>query len=534
MNKSKLLWNQINWKQVESRIDKIQAHIYNTSLKGDKGKTKFLQTILIKSLDAKLLAVRRVTTENKGKNTAGLDGTLYITPEQKASLVSCLKVDGLATPIRRVWIPKPGKPQKRPLGIPIIKDRAKQKLVLMALEPAWEAKFEPNSYGFRPGRSAQDAIEAIFLMIRNHKKEETNPKYILDADLKGCFDNIDHDYLLSKLQTTPRITAQVKAWLKAGIFEGFRLDPPYNSIPNNEIGTPQGGVISPFLANVALHGMENHLKEWITKQDWPMLKKHEALKVNKAKSLGIVRYADDFVVIHKDKDIVLKAKEELSKWLNNTSKLQFNDSKTKITDTFNGIKFLGFTCIHILSKGTKKTKIFPSLDNQKEIIKSIGDFCREHRSLSTYDLIQSLRPKAIGWANYFKFCECKETFSKIDRLIHNILRAWVFRRDRRHGKHKVKEKYFPSNREFTFQGRKYKNQWTLVGKKKSKDGEILENHLPKLAWVQSEKFVKVKDTYSVYNGDDAYWSLRTSKYGNFSTRKRTLLKRQKRNLPNVL
>jgi len=191
MNESKILWNSIDWRAVEKRVFGIQERIYKASLSSKFGEVTFLQNLLISSLDAKLLSVKRVTTDNKGKKTPGLDKNLYLSPVAKMRLVSQLSVDGKAAPIRRVWIPKPGKTDLRPLGIPIIKDRAKQKLVLLALEPEWEARFEPNSYGFRPGRSCHDAIEAIFLSLRARKDNQPF-KYVLDADLKGCFDNIDH------------------------------------------------------------------------------------------------------------------------------------------------------------------------------------------------------------------------------------------------------------------------------------------------------------------------------------------------------
>jgi RNA-directed DNA polymerase len=500
MNKSKIAWNTVKWSIVNRRIKVIQRRIYEACKEGHRGKIIFLQDLLINSLDAKLLAVRRVTTENKGKWTAGLDGKIYDTPEKKALLVEKLKIDGKAVPIRRVFIPKPGKVEKRPLGIPIILDRAKQKLVLMALEPEWEAKFEANSYGFRPGRCTKDATEAIFLCLRNHKGD--NPmarKYIIDADLKGCFDNIDHDYLLKKLDTNPLIEIQVKAWLKAGIFEGLKLSSDkYDEVLENQIGTPQGGVISPFLANVALHGMENHLKEWIVNQTWAVEKRHELYKVNKIKSIALIRYADDFVIIHKDKEILKMAKEEISRWLSNTSKLKFNEDKTRIIDSFQGFKFLGFQIININrggitaafhADGTKfrRVKVYPSAKNFSRFIEKIGDTCRKLRSVSSYMLIEALRPKILGWGNYFRHCECKEAFNKMDKDIFNILRAWVFRRDKRSSRTVVKEKYFPSGESYSFENRTYNNNWVLVGQTKEKNGILKKNYLPKLSWIQSKK-----------------------------------------------
>lgn len=256
-----IAWKNIRWSLVQKRINKLQQRIFKSSKENNNEKVKFLQKILIDSLDAKLLAVRRVTTENRGRKTAGIDNKLYNTDEKKINLVKKIKIDGKANPIKRVYIPKPGKSEKRPLGIPIIEDRAKQYLVLLALEPEWEAKFEPNSYGFRPGRSCHDAVSAIFGHLKLGNNNSEFNKYILDADLKGCFDNISHQYIIEKLNTTEQIQTQVKAWLEAGIIEENNTK---TSISENQIGTPQGGIISPFLANVALHGMEEFLKNWIT------------------------------------------------------------------------------------------------------------------------------------------------------------------------------------------------------------------------------------------------------------------------------
>jgi group II intron reverse transcriptase/maturase len=529
-----LSWQSVKWRLVESRVDRLQLRIYRASKEGRKGVVMHLQQILVRSLDAKLLAVKRVTTDSSGRKTAGVDRKLYLTPLQKAALVSCLSVDGKAAPIRRVWIPKPGKSELRPLGIPIVRDRAKQKLVLMALEPAWEAKFEPNSFGFRPGRSAQDAMESIFRYLRSKPSSSQQDKglnevYVLDADLKGCFDNISHSYLLRKLGASPSITRQVRAWLRAGIFEGLNLTPDlYDNVSENMIGTPQGGVISPFLANVALHGMEEYLKQWILRQSWavPHEKRHQLYSINKQKGFGIIRYADDFVVIHRNKEVVDMAKVALSEWLANTSGLKFNDDKTKIARASCGFNFLGFSFIVLNINGAGRIKIYPSVKNQKSLIDKVGERCTKYRSISTFDLIKSLRPVILGWANYFRFVECKETFSKLDYKIFNILRSWVFRRDKRHGRHKVKEKYFPSGKVYNFDGRTYKNNWVLWGKAYGKKRELIENFLPKLAWVSSLKHVSVRGTSSVYDGDSLYWAFRSRKYGNVSTRVRTLLKRQ--------
>jgi len=273
---SNVEWRQINWRQAEKAVFKLQKWIYRASNRGDVKTVRRLQKTLMKSWYARVLAVRRVTQDNQGKKTAGVDGVKSLTPKQRLNLVGNLKLGTKVSPTRRVWIPKPGTEEKRPLGIPTIKDRALQALVKLALEPEWEAKFEPNSYGFRPGRSCHDAIEAIFSSIR------LKPKYVLDADIAKCFDRIDHEALLNKMNTFPTIRRQVRAWLKAGVMNNMQY------FETSE-GTPQGGVISPLLANIALHGMEERIKQYA-----------ETLKGKKRDNrtaLSLIRYADDFVIL---------------------------------------------------------------------------------------------------------------------------------------------------------------------------------------------------------------------------------------------
>jgi RNA-directed DNA polymerase len=238
-------WAQTPWRKLEQHVYRLQKRIYKAQSRGNVKAVHSLQRLLMKSQAARPIAVRRVTQDNQGKRTVGIDGIKSVGPATRLTMVAKLRHPESiqARPVRRVMIPKPGKDEKRPLGIPVIMDRALQALVKLALEPQWEARFEPNSYGFRPGRSAHDAIAAIFVMIAQRDK------YVLDADSKGCFDNIDQQALLNKLDTTPSIRHAIKAWLNAGVMVDGAFTP-------TTTGTPQGGVISPLLANIALHGME--------------------------------------------------------------------------------------------------------------------------------------------------------------------------------------------------------------------------------------------------------------------------------------
>ena len=522
-----IAWKTINWTKVEFRVRRYQTRIYKASRDNNSSKVRCLQKRLLRSLDAKMMAVRRVTTLNKGKRTPGIDKKIFVTDNQKGKLVQKLRLDGKVSPIKRVYTQKPGKKDKGQLGISIIEDRAKQALCLLALEPEWEARFEPNSYGFRPGRSCHDAIESIFLNLRNKSGEKGFHKYILDADISKCLYKIDHNYLITKLETIPEVENQVKAWLKADIFDEFQAS-NMDRLSKNIQGTPQGGIISPLLANIALHGMENHLKNWIcTKPSFgkPYSKYSKYSKDAKRKSIAIIRYADDFVIIHKEKSIIQEAKEEIAKWLLDGPRLEISEAKTSIVDSNEGFDFLGFSIITITS-GRPRVKIYPSRKSQATLLFKVRNIIQKNRSASTYNLILTLRPVIIGWANYFKFSECQKVFQKLTHLIHQKLRAWVFRRDTRNGKMKVKQGYFPSGKTYFYDGRQHQNNWVLTGKKLGKDGKIQEIWLPDIVWVRSKKWIKIKADKSPFDGDNLYWAKRTINKGNWSIRQRKLIKGQ--------
>ena len=332
-------WDSIDWQQVDRYVFKLQKRIYAASRRGEIKKVRKLQKTLMNSWCCKVLAVRRVTQENRGKRTAGVDGVKSLSPIARMKLVGQLKLTGKSKPTRRVWIPKPGKDEKRPLGIPTMHDRALQGVVKAALEPEWEALFEASSYGFRPGRSCHDAIEHIRVAV------QSKAKYVLDADIAKCFDNINHSILLQKIGHTGKVRQQIKAWLKSGVID-------QGVFTATSDGTPQGGVVSPLLANIALHGIEKMLTDFAKTIDMRRVDKpnSQVSWQTKVRSINFIRYADDFVVIHRDLKVIQRCQKLISEWLKDIG-LELKPSKTRIAHTLKpelsedgiaGFDFLGY------------------------------------------------------------------------------------------------------------------------------------------------------------------------------------------------
>lgn len=499
-------WNEIDWRKVEVKTFKLQKRIFRASERGDVKAVRKLQKTLIRSWSARALAVRKVTQDNQGKKTAGVDGVKSLTPKQRLTLTNGLKITGKSKPTRRVMIPKANSEEKRPLGIPTMKDRALQTLVKQALEPEWEAKFEPNSYGFRPGRSCHDAIDAIYLSIRS------KAKYVLDADISKCFDRINHKALLAKVNTYPTLSRQLKTWLKAGVIDQEVF------LPTNE-GTPQGGTISPLLANIALHGMEERIKEYAETL--------KGTKRNNRQALNLIRYADDFVIIHENLEVIKDCQKIMEEWLSDMG-LELKPSKTKLTHTFKtdegetGFEFLGFHAQqHKVGKYRAaknksgnlgfKTIIKPSKKNIQAHLRHIGDVIDAHKTAPQAALISRLNPIIRGWSNYYSTVVSKETFSKLDHLVYDKLRAWASYR----GKGQInKDKY-----------------WRTVGNRNwcfsTEDGIELITHTS----TPIVRHIKVKGEASPYNGDWNYWSKRRGEYPGTPTRVAKLIKKQKGKCP---
>ena len=515
-------WNLIPWHKLERRVFKLQKQIYRASRANDYEKTHNLQRLLMKSWSAKCLAIRKVTQENRGKKTAGVDGIKSLSPKARMKLIGQLEIGNKANPTRRIWIPKPGRDEKRPLGIPTIYDRANQALAKLALEPEWEAKFEENSYGFRPGRSAHDAIKAIWDKVV-HK-----PKYVLDADIAKCFDRIDHKQLLNKLNTFPKLRQQVKAWLKSGVMEEGLFS-------KTDMGTPQGGTISPLLANVALHGMEEMLKQYI--ETIPLRSGGRVIsKEQRRLTLGVIRYADDLVVIHPELEVVQNCQKILSNWLAEMG-LELKPSKTKIVHTLKefdgekpGFDFLGFNVRqfpkgkhHSGKTGGKRSKLLgfktfitPSKDSIQKYWNNLKTIINGRKAASQAELIKKLNPVIRGWVNYFSVVNSKETLSDLDNLLWQKLRSWVNRR------HPMKNSSWKRKKYWKTIGL---DNWRFAVNIESKDPIILLKHRD--TKIKQKDFVKIKGNKSPFDGDLVYWASRMGKQPDCPKTIATLLKRQK-------
>lgn len=512
MKMKEINWQNLPWKEMHIEVYKLQKDIYYSSLEKDTQLVWKLQNRLIRLQSAKLLAVRRVTQDNRGKNTAGVDKVKSLTPTQRIELAQSMVLDGNADPIRRIFIPKSTPEELRPLGIPTVKDRASQALALMALEPEWEAKFEPNSYGFRPGRSCQDAIEAIFNSIV--RKE----KYVLDADVAKCFHRINHQSLLEKMNTFPAMRRQIKAWLKAGILDGSTGEGLFP-----EEGTPQGGVISPLLANIALHGLERELKDWIRTVPMKDNKGATISPSNKESMLSVIRYADDFVVMHPNLNVLIEARKRIEEWLLPMG-LKLHPAKTSYKHTFlnhetypPGFNFLAFNIrqypigrFHQTKSALPfKTLVKPSADSIKRHLLKIKGILKKSNKVEA--VVSQLNPIIRGWAYYNRTVVSSEIFSKIEKQVMIKLIQWCKKKHRTRTGRWIYERYLKKVENRLRFGYAQSNSWCSL--MLHSDVKILRH-------------VKVSASKSPYDGDWSYWTTRGQRMFKNTPRFKTILQQQ--------
>jgi RNA-directed DNA polymerase len=417
-------WHVINWHQVNQNTRRLQVRIVQAMQAGRWGKVKALQRLLTHSFSGKALAVRRVT-ENQGKRTAGVDGVLWSTPTQKMMAVHALRQRRYRPrPLKRVYIPK-SNGKRRPLGIPTIFDRAMQALYLLALEPIAETSGDRNSYGFRLHRSTADAIQQCYIILAKRR----SPQWILEGDIKACFDKLSHSWLEAHI---PMDKAILQKWLKAGYVEKSILYPTIE-------GTPQGGIISPTITNLALDGLETALST-----RYPKRTSGYIAKVN------MVRYADDFIITGESKALLEHEVLPLVEDFMRERGLELSREKTSITHIEDGFDFLGQN----VRKYNGKLLIMPSKKNRQAFLAKVRSLVKTHKQVPAGALVKLLNPVIRGWALYHRHVVSKRVFQSIDHAIFQLLWRWAQRRHPRKGRRWVKARYFQTHegRTWVFSG----------------------------------------------------------------------------------
>ena len=428
-----LQWDQIDWTSAYRNVRRLQARIVKATKEGRRSKARVLQRLLTRSFSGKVLAVRRVTA-NRGKRTPGVDGETWTTPARKAAAIHELRQHGYRTrPLRRVYIEKRNK-KLRPLGIPVMKDRAMQALYLLALSPIAETTGDENSYGFRPERSTADAIEQCFTLLA----KKGSPQWILEGDIKSCFDRISHDWLLTHV---PMERSVLRKWLKAGFMDESVFYP-------TEEGTPQGGVASPVLANMALDGLQQALRE-----HFPKLPTGSTLH-----RVNMVRYADDFIVTGDSKEVLEDEVRPLLEQFLGERGLQLSSEKTAITHIEAGFDFLGQT----VRKYKGKLLIKPSKEARCAFLSKVREVIKDNKAIAAGALVRFLNPLIRGWVLYHRHVVSSKTFAFVDHAIWKALWRWARRRHPSKNLGWVRVKYFPAHR-----GR----QWVFTGQVTKANGK---------------------------------------------------------------
>lgn len=452
-------WHDIDWCRVQRNVRGMQVRIAKACREGEWRRVKALQRMLTRSKSARYLAVRRVT-ENQGKRTAGVDRVLWDTPDAKWKAAQGLKQRGYQPrPLRRVFIPKTNG-KERPLGIPTMTDRAMQALYLLALAPIAETTGDPNSYGFRIERSTADAMGQLFISL----SKKASAQWVLEADILGCFDHINHDWLIANVPTDKAV---LRKWLKAGVVHKGQLQA-------TDAGTPQGGIISPTLANMVLDGLESQLKQHLG------VTRAKKLKVN------VVRYADDFVITGDSPELL---ESEVKPWVEQflaVRGLRLSPEKTQIVHIDQGFDFLGWN----FRKYNGKLLIKPSKKNVKAFYRKVKEVIDTHKTARQEDLIRLLNPMLRGWALYHQPVVAKQAYSRMDYRVFLKLWRWAKRRHPNKSLEWIRKKYYQTQSE---------QNWVFATTLMDESGAKRDVGLYSLASTPIERHKKVSGEYNPFD-----------------------------------
>lgn len=473
------LWREVDWRSVNGGVRWLQVRIVKAVEAGRWGRVKALQRLLTSSRNGKLLAVRRVT-ENHGRKTSGVDGVSWDTPEKKMAAVDALNGRGYRPlPLRRIYIPKSNGKLRPLVIIPTMKDRAMQALHLLALDPVAETKADVNSYGFRKKRSCADAIEGCFTALRSR-----NPRWVLEGDIRGCFDNISHEWLMAHV---PMNKAILRKWLKSGYMEK-------QAFYATEQGTPQGGIISPVLANLALDGLERRLRE-----KYPLRGKGSWQGI--LARVHLIRYADDFIVTGSSKELLENEVKPLVEEFLRERGLELSAEKTSIKHIEAGFDFLGQN-VRRYSHG--KLLIKPSRKNIHTFLEKVREVVRKAQAYPAWQMVATLNRMIRGWAMYHRHVVSKRIFSRVDYAIFKALWQWSLKRHPRKGRRWIMRKYF---------ARRGGRGWCFFGEKKNDDGQKENVWLFHAASLPIRRHVKIKREANPYHPAwEMYFESRESRH----------------------
>ena len=516
-----MIWNK-KWGELISRVSVIQARIYKSSQKKNKKILNFLQTRFVNSLESKYFSMYETFLDTKWKKIDFFGKKISFTLIEKMGLIQNLKIGETRTKGAKMDFNRKFPRSRLRMSVMFsLQEIIKQKLVLIVVEPEWEARFAPHSYGFRKWCNLHFAIKAIFnILINFHRTVYTNT-YSLNFNLNNYVEHVDHSYLVQKLKAIPQITTQIQFWLKEGILKNRLVNQETNNqrISMQTSRTVQN--LAPFLINVAFHGIETSFKNWILKSG---VFDNCKWQIKNNDSMPIIRYLDSLLIIHTDLNIQHKIYSFLISWLTLNFKIKLANFVYKVSEIQQGFDFLGYRFIKIFKNGRIKICVYPTKKSQKHLLWLIGEKCRNSRGISLFNLIDFLKPKMLSWAACFRYVQRGRCFKKIDYLVFLMVKDWLLKNNRQNGNTLMNKDDLVAPQSYIFYGKSFISKSILCFLSKRYNGVIIENWNPRLSWINSLYFIS-GDWARALGNQKNYWSILTKKYGGFNGWQQKILER---------